>query len=411
MVDMIPDDEVGVVLQLKTQKEAESLLGECHFFSEVDPFNLSNKVEGWVGTKPDHRYGALFITSINGIPTHQFILATPKLHYPFDRAGRYNFPSAQRIEVYTKLDGTNCFQFRYIRPDGQRFISYKTRLRPFLQDGGRWGNFLSWWKELLGTYPNIPKLWNYNPNVTGFSYEIFGAINKHLIEYPFPLKAALLFGVGKDGNIVPPSEIDAGDVPTTRLESVITRDYVASYEQAQLDMDGKLKASVMGGYTGDEGQVWYLKDKTDQWIMLKCKPPTIEQIHWSSGGIGKETLRATAYNVFENEVDVSVDGVIQLLKEEFTDEQIAKAGIAIEKVVADIQVELAFRSTVESILDTILMLPLEAATCPMLPQLMRQLSPNFHNSQMSRVYGHTRILLERKMGRDAFEVYLTRTTK
>ena len=255
----------------KLLARAEELLGtRCKPFTEVDPFNKGNTVEGLIGIHSDHRYGSLFITSINGFDEEQLIFATPKLHYPFDKVGRYDFPSAQTIETYTKLDGTNIFMFRYTA-QGRTYTSYKTRLRPFLASLGRFGDFLDMWKEMLLNYPDIPKLFLTNPQMDGFSFELYGSLNRHLMKYSVALDTALLFAIKGDAEVIPPSwlNLESLALPVVTLESKITGNYVWEYEQSQETMNAALKDTDVG-LEGQEGTVWYLLTKDGAWLQLKC---------------------------------------------------------------------------------------------------------------------------------------------
>jgi hypothetical protein len=53
-------------------------------FDVTDPFS-NLQLEGYLSLKPDYRYGALALLKVGGQEVPQRILATPKLHYPFDR--------------------------------------------------------------------------------------------------------------------------------------------------------------------------------------------------------------------------------------------------------------------------------------------------------------------------------------
>src|SRR5437763_962993 len=84
--------------------------------------------------------------------TPQVIYATPKLHYPFGKDGRFHFPPIQRLSIYEKLDGTNVLAFRYRDAQGTTRVSYKLRLSAVLRNS-KWGAFLDYWKELLARHP------------------------------------------------------------------------------------------------------------------------------------------------------------------------------------------------------------------------------------------------------------------
>ena len=63
-------------------------------FDVIDPFS-SLRLAGYLSLKPDYRYGALALLKVGGREAPQQILATPKLHYPFDRNGAFHFPSVR----------------------------------------------------------------------------------------------------------------------------------------------------------------------------------------------------------------------------------------------------------------------------------------------------------------------------
>ncbi len=383
----------------KLLERAEELLGtKCRPFAETDPFNSSNMVEGCIGIHSDHRYGALFITSINGIPEEQLIFATPKLHYPFDRVGRYTFPSAQTIETYTKLDGTNIFMFRYTSR-GRTFTSYKTRLRPFLASLGRFGDFLNMWKKMLLEYPDIPKLFLTNPQMDGFSFELYGSSNRHLMRYSVDLDTVLLFAIKGEGEVVPPSWLSLKDmaVSVATLESKVTGNYVWEYEQSQETMNSALKDTDMG-LEGQEGTVWYLLTNDGAWMQFKCKPEQIENIHWASGGIPKLMLKATAYNVLESEPEITKESLVNLLLEEFSQEQIDASVARIEAILEEVKTELEFQGRVSVVLEK-LIVPGSLVDYELtLPDVMRFLSKHFERGEMSIVYHHATTLLEKEFG-------------
>lgn len=382
----------------KIKEKGIEILGKgCKYFYEVDPFNPQNTVEGLIGVKNDHRYGALYITSINGYSTEQVIYATPKLKYPFDRVGRYLFPSAQNIKAYTKYDGTNVFMYQYT-VGKQLFTTYKVRLRPFIVNG-RFGDFLNMWNIVLKRYPNIPKLFQNNRQVDGFSFELYGSLNKHLIEYDIALEPALLFGVHGEGEVVSLTSISHTDVPSAALEEVIDKDYVWKYQSTQKEIDKGLEETATG-FKGQEGQVWYLLDKTGVYHMFKLKPETIENIHWASSGIQRLTIKATAYNVLETESELEIKALEELLLEEFTKEQIAASSYRIQSVVDEVNVELLFRDRVVKALDTIVRPGTKENKIPTVPDLMRGLSSHFAKREMSAVYNYTIAILEVRIGKE-----------
>jgi hypothetical protein len=94
-------------------------------FGVTDPFSKL-WLEGYLSLKPDFRYGALALLKVEGKEAPQRILATPKLHYPFDRTGAFHFPSVKQIDIYEKIDGTNIFVYQFkCKPESVEAIHWK----------------------------------------------------------------------------------------------------------------------------------------------------------------------------------------------------------------------------------------------------------------------------------------------
>ena len=97
-------------------------------FGVADPFHGDIRLEGFLSQRPDHRYGALALLRVDGRSAPQLIYATPKLHYPFGKDGRFHFPPIRRAVLYEKLDGTNVLAYRYRDAEGAARLTYKLRL-------------------------------------------------------------------------------------------------------------------------------------------------------------------------------------------------------------------------------------------------------------------------------------------
>ena len=124
---------------------------ELNQFAEIDPFN-GFTLHGYISRRGDHSYGAMAIVAIDGVPCEQIVWATPKLHYPFDKYGKYNWPLIDELEIYEKLDGTNILAYSY-EHKGKTYLTYKTRLSPVLKHS-QFGDFLTLWKECLKKNPD-----------------------------------------------------------------------------------------------------------------------------------------------------------------------------------------------------------------------------------------------------------------
>lgn len=367
-------------------KEPKELFGnDYQEFCEVDPFNPKNEVAGYISRKSNEFYGALIITRINSKDVQpQLIMGSPKMHYPFtlreDTSRDYHFPIAKNIEVYEKLDGTNVLAYFYT--DGEyRYCSYKTRLRPFLSSG-RFGDFNGMWREVASAYfTEIQR--EMDRSDCNLSFELYGARNPHLVVYKNTLDIALLFGVTNDGKILSPAKLKNPDLSIVRRLKDIDRDYVQNYEQLQKELQDGLRQEEEGYYSGMEGTVWYLHTPEGRCLQLKCKPETIEAIHFSAGagGLAKNVIIATCWNAFENTDKLTVDFIKQLLLEEFPPEIIEAKHYLIERCINFVTEEAEFRQAVlSSYRATSKNILLEKAN------VMRELSTKFPRNKMKKVY-------------------------
>lgn len=343
-------------------------------FDEKDPFN-DNQVQGYISRRGDNSYGALLIESVNWEKCPQLIYCTPKIPYPFDKTGNWHFPKAKKIERYEKLDGTNIFSFRYHDAKQKEFVSHKTRLLPFVGNS-RFGPFRDMVVEIFGKTKseNLPLTVGYN-----VSYELWGAKNPHLVKYDTPLELSILF-FRNGQKILPPSSICLS-VSSATLRGLVDRDYIWNYEESQKDMDKNLKDEEDGYYTGCEGEVWYLLTEDGLWHQFKCKPETIETIHWSAGGIGKNQIIATCENAFENWDAPTVENVIELLKEEFSQDKIDKIHDTIEKRLKEVFQKHEFIENVVKDYEELGINILENKG-----DVMRALSGKYDKKDMRRVY-------------------------
>ena len=315
-------------------------------FEAVDPYNPGNHVSGWLCRAEGAFYGSLLINEVNGGEAPMLVRGTPKIGYPFDKQGRWTFPSAKKINAYEKLDGTNILEFEYYNSLGFKFVSYKTRLLPFLRDGGKWGDFKSMWDRMIERHPAIPTLCKVNG--CNVSFELYGSANPHLILYEVPLETAILFGVNNAGKIIDLYNINDCKVPRAKLMATIDGQYVESYQWQKSEMQKKLVVLVDGeSYRGIEGQVWYMTLEDGSVVQFKCKPDEIESIHFSQGRrLSKTTIVSTCLNALENTDVLSYDFIVELLAEEYSRELISLSKDLILDTVKKVQRDLEFKQTV-----------------------------------------------------------------
>jgi hypothetical protein len=347
-------------------------------FDVTDPFSKL-RLEGYLSLKPDYRYGALALLKVGGKEAPQRILATPKLQYPFDRTGAFHFPSVKQIDIYEKIDGTNIFVYQFKDARGNSHVTYKLRLHPVLRNG-KWGSFLDMWNEMLKRYPQIPELSVINR--CSLSFELYGSRNSHLMLYDTPLDCALLFGVDTNGRYISIDEIDRLGVPVPthfgRLKA--GEDPVAAYGRIREKLQATIQSQDDEKLRGYEGAVWYVTTANMEQVLFKCKPESVEAIHWK-GGINKAAVMATCWNLLETQDFLEYEKLERLLLEEYSQEEIDAFLEHIHTCIADVNEELDFRNLVIEAYDKIgIKLAADKAS------VMRQLSTEFPKTLMKKVF-------------------------
>ena len=314
-------------------------------FEDVDPFNSENTLKGYIKRDGNLTYGLLYITHVNGQESPQYVWCTPKMGYPFKRDGIYKpVTDVDRIEVYTKLDGTNILGYTYHDANGKEHISYKTRLRPFLGTS-KFGAFADLWREMLKRYPAIPGI--ILGNGCNISFELYGRRNKVLVEYETLLDVAVLFGVYPH-RIVPPTDLEVMGVPVVKqLEQFQSReDFVANYEQLRGWLNTNIARDESGTVRGVEGAVWYMiADGAIQW---KCKPDLVLDVHWKSNKIPSHSVYITVVNAYEETDMPTFELVKSLLLEEFQESKIYDSEGRIERIMAQVAFEKKFKAEIKA---------------------------------------------------------------
>jgi hypothetical protein len=348
-------------------------------FDVEDPFNDDLRLRGFLCQKPDHRYGALVITHVGDAEAPQLILATPKLHYPFGKDGSFHFPPIKTIHLYEKLDGTNVLAYRYRDDDGQWRMTYKLRLSPTLRNS-RWGPFLDMWRELLQAHPTIPQL--VEDNGCHVSFEMYGACNTHLVVYEKDLEVAVLFGVRHDASVVPSHQLDLLDVPGASLIGALVagEDPVAKYGEIRAQMEQRNKPTDDEKLTGIEGTVWYVEEPGGRVSLWKCKPESVEAIHWALG-VNKKAVIATCWNLLETSDDLSYKTLLPMLAEEYEPRDIEVFRLHIEDCIRQVQHEFEFK---ERVLEEYAKLGVSIHADK--AGVMRALSQRFARMEMKKVY-------------------------
>ena len=348
-------------------------------FDVEDPFNGDLRLRGFLCQKPDHRYGALAITHVGDSQAPQLILATPKLHYPFGKDGSFHFPPIKTIHLYEKLDGTNVLAYRYRDGAGQWRLTYKLRLSPTLRNS-RWGPFLDMWRELQRSHPTIAQL--VDANGCHISFEMYGARNAHLVVYEKDLGVAVLFGVMSDASVMPLHKLNLLDVPGALLfgEIAAGEDTVAKYGAIRVQMEQRNKPTEDEKLTGIEGTVWYVEEPSGRVSLWKCKPESVEAIHWALG-VNKKAVIATCWNLLETRDDLIYETLLPMLLEEYEPRDLEAFRPHIEECLRQVQHEFEFK---EQVLEEYAKLGVSIRADKAV--VMRALAQRFARSEMKKVY-------------------------
>lgn len=352
-------------------------------FDATDPFNDELRLEGFLCQRPDHRYGALALLRVDGRPAPQRIFATPKLHYPFGKDGRFFFPPIQTAHLYEKLDGTNVLAYRYTDAEGRRRLTYKLRLSPVLRNS-KWGPFLDYWRELLARHPDLPG--RVEASGCHLSFEMYGARNAHLIAYDEPLAVALLFGVRPaDAAVVGPFQLETGGLPVAPLLGELRSgdDPVARFQALRTEMEGRNRPAADDKLSGTEGAVWYVTEPSGRVTLWKCKPESVEEIHWAVG-INKAAVIATCWNALETADTLTFETLQPLLLEEYQPDDLEKFRANIDDAIRQVNAEQAFRQRVREAYEVVKAQGLSLTRDK--GAVMRQLSGKFPRELMGHVY-------------------------
>lgn len=317
---------------------------ELRYFEETDYFN-NNFLQGYICNRSDYRYGSLVLTKINDEVCEQVVYCTPKLHYPFDKQGKFNWPPISQLEVWDKLDGTNILAYHYTY-QGKDYVSFKTRLTPVIKNSTNFGLFYSLWEEYYNSNFWIKEVIQNNPDYN-LSFELFGSRNPITVVYDKDLEVNLLFGVRRSDHIIkPPSQLNTSlktKLPQ-KFEISSISDLDKMYQMLREQCSDKNR-----DFLSTEGVVLYAFCNEPSWRQFKCKAKQIEEIHWADSSIPKHSIWTTAINCFENVDEPTLDDLIELLKEEYTVQQIERCRIRLSKIFKSVLEHMDFVKQVNEI--------------------------------------------------------------
>ncbi len=318
-------------------------------FSTLDLFN-NNLLEGFISLNKGKTYGSLLITHINGEEVRpQLIRGMPKLKYPFNYTGNseepriYNWPkNIWRVVVEEKYDGTNIVQYQY-EFRGKSYTTYKTRLTPTLSNNTVYGSFKDWVDTCIKRDPTI------NIPIEGYNrvFELCGYLNPHMVKYDFDIKMVEIANIETFlGTLIPVKEINNQRSALVNTYEVTPESLQLAYETSQKQDDLQIVSSGMS--EGDfplEGKVFYLIDNLGEIHVYKCKPETIEKIHFARGGIPTEEINIAVTKAIELN-EFSVKGITQILLEDWSAEAVEVSSVKVSTIFEKFVAEFLFREQV-----------------------------------------------------------------
>ena len=237
---------------------------------------------------------------------------------------------------------------------------------------------------MLARHPDLPGL--VEANNCHVSFEMYGARNTHLITYEKELAVAALFGVKTaDAALVAPFQLQAGSVPLAPLLGELRPgdDPVAQYQTLRAEMEKRNRPAADEKLSGIEGAVWYVREASGRVTMWKCKPESVEAIHWATG-INKAAVIATCWNALETSDVLTYEVLQPLLLEEYQPDDIERFRPHIDEAIRQVNAEQQFREKIRGAYEKLkaegLSITKDKAA------VMRALSGQFRRDQMGRVY-------------------------
>jgi hypothetical protein len=348
---------------------------------------------GYVCRQESEKLGMLAITEMGGEPRLEFVYAMPKIHYPYhqekDGSVRVVVPVAQNVvdaRFTLKLDGTAIIFYPLTDKEGDVLeVIPRTRLQPVLTPS-RWGD----WNALLADVlpDRTPVEEAVRAQKVTLVFELWGYRNAHLVKYDVPLKLTLHTAVRHKKPVSYRRLQDIAQRYGLELISTVetaepNADSLArAYRRLQAEMEARNQAAGADVFL-EEGAILILST-VDTAVYYKCKPPSIEEIHWTAdNNVSKENILQTLYKMLENGYDFdsgSVTDVRQALEADFEPERIEIATELIERVYQEFVLELQQKAWLRQLVLDSGIDPADTAV------LMRHLAQHYPKNQMSWVY-------------------------
>lgn len=366
-------------------------------FDAVSPGGIA--FSGYLCRQESDKLGMLAVTRLDGQERLEFIPAMPKIHYPYiqDREDRLQVSIPVPINVVdarftVKLDGTAIIFYPLTASDGAVLeVIPRTRLLPVLAPS-RWGDWHGLLAEVLPDRTPVERAVREQHVVLAF--ELWGYRNPHLIRYDRPLALTLHTAIRhrkpasyrRLADIAQRYGLDL--VPTLETAAPDAEGLAAAYRRWQARLEAENQAAGPDVFV-QEGAILMLST-AETAAYWKCKPPSIEEIHWQADQqISKEIVRQALLKMLENGYDFAsgrVGDVQAALEADFDPQQVAAEVELIQRLYLDFTMELQRQEWLRSLVDASGLDPHD------LPNLMRHLSEHYPKREMGWVYASVKTL-------------------
>lgn len=182
---------------------------DLYFNNTVKPKHLrefeittpqNNIIKGYINKKANEYLGSLYIYSVNGLDTSQFVYSMPKINYISNDRSLSTQGDYQEYFAYEKLDGSCLILYPLLFNGKVIEIVPKSRNTPIAD------------KFLLNMFKFIDQkriysFFSENSNTT-LLFELFGVLNKHDILYPKTYIDIRLIGATRESEILTDKEVD-----------------------------------------------------------------------------------------------------------------------------------------------------------------------------------------------------------
>jgi hypothetical protein len=366
-------------------------------FSATTPGGI--KFAGYICRQESEKLGLLAVTRLDGTERLAFIYAMPKIPYPYQR-DRHGQPhlfiplpqNAVEARFNVKLDGTCIIWYPLTDEAGEVLeVVPRTRLRPVLTRS-RWGDWEALLKEAMPDQTPIHRAVREQKIVLCF--ELWGYRNPHLVSYDTPLTLTLHSGVRNKRLVSHRILADIArryGLPLIESIAAVSLDEAGlarAYRELQAKMEAANRAAGEDRYV-KEGAVLVISTPRTA-IYYKCKPPSIEEVHWTVGQtISQEIIRQALFKMTENGYDFEagrVEDLMAELEKDFERPRVEGQEELIRRAWVEYVVELQRQEWLRHLVEASGIAPRE--TVP----LMRHLSQHYPKKEMRWVYNTVRTL-------------------